>query len=440
MTLLLVIFNMGNCRDVLIYVPFAATAKILDIDSPERPIRDLEYSTGLAVFNRDGTRLGFRAVENTPDHGHIFIIYDTSDENPLNWVKIRTLSGFKERINQATFSPDGTKLAFGLRKGHIEVRDVATGNMIKYFRAHSRPISSVVFSGDGKKLASGSRKGVRRIKIWDTSDWRLKQSISPQSSVEALAFNSNGTVLFVRIDDDGFVEIWSLNNGARLKRTLKISARGGKNLLVSDHNAEKLAFNDGSNIKILDTSGWQSRTIGVHDLFGKRNDNNLQYSYSSLSFNHDGSKLAIGATIKRGMSIPKSVIIIWDIQGWKVLKKIELRKSGIHSLAFQSRADLQEEIRREQEEERLGFLQKRYIRWPSVPKKAVEVQTGQPGKIVVPRSLLVPTTREQEGLEQLIRNLKDLRRETSLQDFRKLTDELSKQLKILRSRERRRRR
>src|SRR5260370_4292496 len=64
-----------------------------------------------------------------------------------------------------TFSPDGTRLAFGTAERTVFVWDVAAGRELLTFREHTDRINALAFSPDGQRLASASQDGT--VKIWD---------------------------------------------------------------------------------------------------------------------------------------------------------------------------------------------------------------------------------------------------------------------------------
>jgi WD40 repeat protein len=65
------------------------------------------------------------------------------------------------------FSPDGKRLASGVRRGGLKVWDAQTGQELLTFQGHAHGANSVAFSPNGYRLASGGPDGM--VRIWDAT-------------------------------------------------------------------------------------------------------------------------------------------------------------------------------------------------------------------------------------------------------------------------------
>jgi WD40 repeat protein len=74
------------------------------------------------------------------------------------------LRGHLAPIQTVVFSPDGTRLASGGRRGHILLWGVATRRRIARLSGHNMRINQVDFFPDGAALVSTSYD--RTIRIW----------------------------------------------------------------------------------------------------------------------------------------------------------------------------------------------------------------------------------------------------------------------------------
>jgi WD40 repeat protein len=62
-------------------------------------------------------------------------------------------------------SPDGRQLAAGTENGLVELRDTATGRLLRTFDWECGPIAALAFSPDGCTCAAGSQTA--QIVVWD---------------------------------------------------------------------------------------------------------------------------------------------------------------------------------------------------------------------------------------------------------------------------------
>jgi WD40 repeat protein len=114
------------------------------------------------------------------------------------------------------FAPDGKTFAVGGEEGIVEVRETATGNRLRRWRAWrdrtgtaagSRPLA---FSPDGAVLAAGADGGATRL--WSPQGRELCRLEGRQDEVGALAFSPDGKT-FASGGDNGTVVLWDVRTG-----------------------------------------------------------------------------------------------------------------------------------------------------------------------------------------------------------------------------------
>ena len=72
------------------------------------------------------------------------------------------------------FSPDGKYLAVATSLG-VELRDVETLELVRFFQGRTGLVLSVAFSPDGEYLASGSRDNT--VKLWDVETGKCLRTL-----------------------------------------------------------------------------------------------------------------------------------------------------------------------------------------------------------------------------------------------------------------------
>ena len=161
-----------------------------------------------AAVSPDGTRLAV-ARGRTVD---ILSLADGADR-PL--VSLADLPG---TVAAVRFTRDGTRLVIaagipGLR-GTAEVRDAATGGVVRSFAGHADLLADAELSPDEQTLATAGYD--RSIKLWNVADGTLVRSIDVHNAaVHDLAWHPSGR-LFASASADETVKLWRASDGARL--------------------------------------------------------------------------------------------------------------------------------------------------------------------------------------------------------------------------------
>ncbi|NJL79146.1 MAG: hypothetical protein HC917_10425 [Richelia sp. SM2_1_7] len=106
---------------------------------------------------------------------------------------------------QLPFNPDSKKIVSGSSDRTVKIWDSQTGQCLKTFQGHNRPVLSVAFSSDGKTIASCG--GHSMIKLWNVETGecvrRDSQRGIPNQSWERMRRTSLGQPTYLESKDKG---------------------------------------------------------------------------------------------------------------------------------------------------------------------------------------------------------------------------------------------
>src|SRR5262245_28229494 len=172
------------------------------------------------------------------------------------------------RGDHPCFSPNGQTLALADGKT-LELRDVATGKLLRAWTDHARDVESVAFSPDGKTIASGEWRNQGTVRLWDVETGRCRQRWpGHDGGTFALAFSPDGRRLAsaggdLRVclrDTTTGEEVPALPGHASGIGSLSASPRGPR--LVSAGWDETLLFWDVDRGRVLRSIATGHRPVG----------------------------------------------------------------------------------------------------------------------------------------------------------------------------------
>jgi WD40 repeat protein len=121
-------------------------------------------------------------------------------------------NGHRNGVNQAVFSPDGTRVATGSFDSSARLWEARTGRPLSPALQHRSHLTRALFSPDGRLLATASLDATARV--WDAF---TGEAVSPplrhDRAVRVLAFSPDSRRL-LSAGDDGVARIWDLSPAA----------------------------------------------------------------------------------------------------------------------------------------------------------------------------------------------------------------------------------
>jgi WD40 repeat protein len=116
--------------------------------------------------------------------------------------------GEESAVGGVAFSPDGGFIASGTAAGTVQIRDAASGDLVRTLDDHEAAVNSLAFSPDGWLLASGSID--QTIKLWDLESGQVKATLrGHEGAVTQLAFSPDGGRL-ASASTDATVILWEV--------------------------------------------------------------------------------------------------------------------------------------------------------------------------------------------------------------------------------------
>jgi WD40 repeat protein len=161
-----------------------------------------------ATFSPDGTVLASIEKDGTT------ILWDASSGDEIRRFPGSTRLSDAFGSQRLAFSRDGTRLA--IADGNlIKIFDATSGDLLLTLTGHQFDVWAIAFSPDAKRLASGgSNDG--NVRIWDLSTGESLTLEGHTAAIEALAFHPNGEWL-ATASDDFTMKIWDTVTGELLR-------------------------------------------------------------------------------------------------------------------------------------------------------------------------------------------------------------------------------
>jgi WD40 repeat protein len=125
------------------------------------------------------------------------------------------LNGHTAKVNELSFSPNGTRLASAADDYTVRLWNTETGEEVAVLKGHTQSVTGVAYSPDGYRLVSSSRDGT--IKLWDAhAHEEIATLKGHQGTVYGVAFSPDGSC-FASAGYDNTVKLWDVETGSEIR-------------------------------------------------------------------------------------------------------------------------------------------------------------------------------------------------------------------------------
>lgn len=293
-------------------------AWLMIVDSREMTILDAETLTETVTISLPGHAEQFGQPSISPDG--LRVAASVSGEDVRVWslpegTEIARFDISTDPSPRIYFTPSGEELVVlsGLR---AELRDAETGELLRFFEADTRFVTTAAINSDGTVLATGDTAGV--IRLWDVSTGALIAVLSAHDGdVSSLEFITTGG-RFASAGTDGFIRLWDTAEAVEIGHIAAQSEGVGWLSISTDGQFVASSSSDGT-ARIWDvTTGDPIATLDLWERFGSLSEPapppagrpGFFSSVYGAEFGLDNSYLVVSY-----VSGYESIIGLWDLEG-----------------------------------------------------------------------------------------------------------------------------
>lgn len=265
---------------------------------------------------------------------------------------VKTFKGYGTSTEFVRFSPNGSVLAASSSLSGVELREAASGRVIKSHSANygknfafprdggwfalarygnvllmdtvsgqekktltgsDKWVTSVAVSPDGRLVAASASYG-KTIKLWDAGTGSIVRELEDDSVVEAVAFSPDGRVL-ASGSGDKTLKLWDAASGNRL-HVLKGHDHWPVDIAFSPDNRLIASVSPDKTVRVWNVAtGSEIKSLTGHTDW-----------VNGVAFSPDGRRLASGGN--------DGFVRLWDTTSWWEAKTLTGHQGPVKSVAF----------------------------------------------------------------------------------------------------------
>jgi len=215
-----------------------------------------------------------------------------------------SFEGHSERLNFASWSPDGLFVATASEDGTARIWNAQSGEEIQVLSGHSAGVNHVSWSTDGEKLLTS---GVdRTVIMWDVaSGEEIKTYEGHTTRVWNAIWSQNGTQILSAAAEN--IIFWDVESGDELLQIpiIPFSTIKPTNFINLNPSGKRFATKSAQGVIIFDAqSDEEIISLGLGSRFSQ-----------SADWNSDGSKLLTAHDIRNSA-------IIWDVGSAEMIQEL----------------------------------------------------------------------------------------------------------------------
>ncbi|KAJ9166246.1 hypothetical protein P3X46_021024 [Hevea brasiliensis] len=230
-----------------------------------------------------------------------------------SWTKpqVEVKSFPEEPIKPLVANSEGAYIVGGGLSGHIYLWEVATGRLLKKWRAHYREVTCLVFTKDDSFLVSGAEDG--SVRVWSLlmifDDYQTEQSshlyehsfLGTTSPVTDIVTGyGGGRAIIIAASEDRTCKVWSLSKGILLRNVVFPSVIDAIALEPGEHVFYAGSRDGNIYIAALNADSSSSKSHWLHIVSSLYNSKPV----TCLAYSANGNLLLSGSV--------DGVIRIWD--------------------------------------------------------------------------------------------------------------------------------
>lgn len=245
---------------------------------------------------------------------------DAADYNK-GFEEYAVLTGHKQGVIKAVFSPDGKHLSLSNKDFHVNIWDVSTGKSLAKINGFNEWPAEVAYNPEGKLLLTSDYE---KIKIWEVPCGKLYKTIEKVEEPFALSPDGKYLVGKFKPSDGAYqLKLYSFPSGNLIKN---IGNAHEKIIRCIKWNPDGSFFASSSDDGTLKFWNGKTGELIKATSVGKK--------AGIFEFSPKGKSIAVIAGEDPGSFFKPADVVILEVESGNIIKKLEGFNKGLADLAF----------------------------------------------------------------------------------------------------------